>query len=183
MHIQRHSQLLRHRRERTTPAPPAHPLGSPYPSLREKEKTRLAMCWCAGGWMDGDGPGGEREREREIRGNRGVWRRRRWCRRREREGCSRDLLRISASPFVHDISEDNPVIFSTRKLDKLLGKGKESSLRILRLKRRREKKKKKKTRVPRFILDLVRGKDISRLSIFPPTPSFLLTLIPPLFLP
>lgn len=72
MHIQRHSQLLRHRRERTTPAPPAHPLGSPYPSLREKEKTRLAMCWCAGGWMDGDGPGGERERERDPRKQGGV---------------------------------------------------------------------------------------------------------------
>lgn len=66
MHIQRHSQLLRHRRERTTPAAPAHPLGTPYPSLREKEKTRLAMCWCAGGWMDGDGAG-ERESERDSR--------------------------------------------------------------------------------------------------------------------
>lgn len=116
----------------------------------------------------------ERERVREIRGRRGegaVWWRRR---RRGREGCSRDLLRISASPFVHDISEDNPVIFSTRKLDKLLRK-------VLCLER---KKKKKKTRVPRFI-DLDRAfrprKRHSRLSI-PPSP-FFLTLVPPPFLP
>lgn len=114
---------------------------------------------------------GEKEREREIRGNRGVWRRRRWCRRREREECSRDLLRISASPFVHDISEDNPVIFSTRKLDKLLGKGKESSLRILRLKKRREKKK-KKTRVPRFIDWSEEKTFLAYLFFPPPLPSF-----------
>lgn len=41
MHIQRHSQLLRHRRERTTtPAFPTHPLGTPIRRSRERDGTK-----------------------------------------------------------------------------------------------------------------------------------------------
>lgn len=72
MHIQRHSQLLRHRRERTTPAPPAHPLAP----IRRSERKRRRGWRCAGalvdGWM-GMGRGEkERERERDPRKQGGV---------------------------------------------------------------------------------------------------------------
>lgn len=40
MHIQRHSQLLRHRRERTTPAFPTHPLVTPIRRSRERDGTK-----------------------------------------------------------------------------------------------------------------------------------------------
>lgn len=40
MHIQRHSRLLRRRRERTTPAFPTHPLGTPIRRSRERDGTK-----------------------------------------------------------------------------------------------------------------------------------------------
>lgn len=102
MHIQRHSQLLRHRRERTTPASPAHPLGTPYPREREDEAGDVLVD----GWMDGGWAGGATERERSAGGRGG---RDGAEEEKGREGCCRDLLRVQRRDFVHDTwKEENP---------------------------------------------------------------------------